>query len=158
MIDLIDVFLVTAAKDVFATMLEWQVRTEETGTDDYKPSRIKLNEINGSIGFGGKLTGNLFLCMTKGMAEDMTQEILGEGAHSQKEISDVVGELTNMLAGGCKSRICDKGYPVVMSIPNIITGRGIQACAKNIQFMLHHEFRVNDRNDAFQITLLGKFE
>ena len=76
----------------------------------------------------------------------------------EREISDVVGELTNMLAGGCKSRLCDQGCPVAISIPNIIRGESVRAAGKNISFTLSREFRIPDLGESLRIIVIGKFE
>ncbi len=157
-INLIDSFLVAATKDVFSTMLGWEVNGADTMEGDGTPRRLVLGDINGSIGFGGKMTGNLFLSCTKPVAGDMAVAILGDEEHSSKEVSDVVGELTNMLAGGCKTRMNDKGLDVVMSIPNIITGKGIRAGSKDVRFMISRDFAIAGGDRTVQVCVLGKFE
>ena len=157
-LNLIDSFLVAATKDVFSTMLGWEVAGPGQMEGDGSPRGLVLGEINGSIGFGGQLTGNLFLCCSKDVAKKMTQTILGDDEHSSRAISDVVGELTNMLAGGCKTRMNDKGVDVMMSIPNIITGNGIQATSKNIRFMISRNFEIVGSDQAINLSVLGKFE
>ena len=41
-------------------------------------------------------------------------------------IVDAVGELTNMISGGAKRRLAEKGYAFEMAIPSMVTGSGIQ--------------------------------
>src|SRR5688572_11057404 len=136
----LDTFLIESVKDVCSTMLNWPV---DSGTLDGngQPAPFELHQINGCIGFGGKMTGSLFLSCSENLAVQMARTILG-GEHSpgSREVSDVVGELTNMLAGGCKSRLCDHDCSVVMSIPNIIRGKLIRAASKDVKFMLQRQF------------------
>ena len=41
-------------------------------------------------------------------------------------VNDAVGELTNMLAGMIKSRLCDKGVTCVISIPAVVRGQSFR--------------------------------
>ena len=45
------------------------------------------------------------------------EEISGEN-----EVNDVIGEASNMVAGGLKSWLCDSGADCAMSTPAIIRG------------------------------------
>jgi hypothetical protein len=63
-----------------------------------------------------------------------------------------------MLAGGCKSRLCDHDCSVVMSIPNIIRGKLIRAASKDVRFMLQRQFVEPIAGENFKVIALGKFE
>lgn len=118
MVEAIDKYLVEVTRGVFSTMLNQQVQPAPPAPDHGKPGALELPGINGAIGFGGKVTGTLFFSAPEETAQKMAEIILGGLCEvGPRETSDVVGEITNMLAGGCKSRLCDAGYPVVMSIP-----------------------------------------
>ena len=49
--------------------------------------------------------------------------MLGSTPETNELVNDVIGELTNMIAGGLKSAYCDAGYPCSISIPTIIRGK-----------------------------------
>lgn len=158
MIDLIDSFLQSTTANVFGTMLNWTITSPGGRTLEGESPPVRFHEINGSIGFGGSLTGNLFFCGSQAMARAMAGEILGSSDNlTAREISDVVGEITNMLAGGCKSRLCDHGYSVVMSIPNIVTGRQIMASSQFVNFMVLRQFTCTPMGADFEISILGKW-
>src|SRR5689334_21597821 len=141
-IDQIDGFLVESVKDVCSTMLGW-VATESVTDGGADPVTFQLNSINGCIGFAGQMTGSIFLSCSEALAAAMAHTIMGGDALAAHDVSDVVAELTNMLAGGCKSCLCDHGCPVVMSIPNIIRGRAIRATSRDVSFMLKREFSLS---------------
>ena len=42
------------------------------------------------------------------------------------EIKDAVGEITNMVSGGARAELAQKGYNFEMAIPTIITGKNTQ--------------------------------
>jgi len=58
----------------------------------------------------------------EGMDED---EIEGD-----EEVHDVVGELSNMIGGDLKSRLCDAGLTCELSIPTITSGKEFQVQPK----------------------------
>lgn len=157
-IEQLDTFVLESVKDLCATMLNW---TPEPGAHacDFHPRPFALNEVNGCIGFGGAMTGSIFFSCPESLTMAMARTILGHDyPRGAREVSDVVGELTNMLAGGCKSRLCDQECPVVMSIPNVIRGTLIRVAIKNVAFMLQHEFALPIIGESFKVITLGKFE
>lgn len=154
----LDAFIVEAANDVCSTMLNWPAG-DTVREGDGQPGPFELHQINGCIGFGGKMTGSLFLSCSENLAVHMARAILGaELSAGTREVSDVVGELTNMLAGGCKSRLCDHDCGVVMSIPNVIRGKLIRAASKDVKFMLQRQFAVPIQGESFKVIALGKFD
>lgn len=157
-LELLDAFVVESAKEVCATMLNWTVDCVEHEAT-LVPKPFELDHLNGCIGFGGQLTGSIFLSCSDELGAAMAKAILG-GDYPQgaREIMDVIGELTNMLAGGCKSRLCDSQCNVVMSIPNLIRGKLIRASSKDVKFMLQREFTAPIDGASFKVIALGKFE
>lgn len=157
--DVIKSYLSTVPRDVFSTMLGWEVEPKEVPVDPACNSRLELRGINGSIGFGGKMTATLFVSADESLARRMAQQVLGDPAlESMHEICDVFGEITNMVAGGCKSRLCDNGMPVVMSIPNVIRGRALSATGRDVRFLVRVDFVVSASREEFSVVLFGKFE
>lgn len=153
----LDGFVVESVKDVCSTMLNWSP-VLEPGRSDTSPGGFELNEINGAIGFGGQLMGTIFFSCSENLVREMARVILGHDyPPGAKELSDVVGEITNMLAGGCKSRLCDHDCPVVMSIPNVIRGSLIKAASKDVRFMLQHQFNLPMNGESFKVITIGKF-
>ena len=154
----LDSFVIESVKDVCSTMLNWQVN-DGTPVGDGQPGPFELHEFNGCIGFGGKMTGSIFLSCSQTLAQQMARTILGgDFPAGSRELSDVIGELTNMLAGGCKSRLCDSDCAVVMSIPNIIRGTLIRAASRDVKFLLQRQFAVPIDGAGFRIITLGKFD
>ena len=59
------------------------------------------------------------------LAKIITGNMLGEDPDDvvEEEIKDVVGELSNMIGGDVKSRLCDANMPCSLSIPTTTTGK-----------------------------------
>jgi chemotaxis protein CheX len=85
-----------------------------------------LERVSGSVGFAGdSVNGAVYLHMSANFAARATAAILGlppEQITGVAEVNDVVGEVTNMVAGGLKSALCDAGAPCAVSTPAIIRG------------------------------------
>ncbi len=84
------------------------------------------SRVTGSVGFGGEaVTGVVYLHLSAEFAKTVAAAMLGLGpdeAISEPEQNDVIGEVTNMLAGGLKSALCDAGAACAVSTPSIIRG------------------------------------
>jgi chemotaxis protein CheX len=107
--------------DVFQTMLSMKVTPAPGGQPPEFSERV-----TGSVGFGGEtVTGAVYLHLSANFANEITAGMLGLPAGEaigETEVNDVIGECTNMLAGGLKSALCDKGYDCAVSTPAIIRG------------------------------------
>jgi chemotaxis protein CheX len=124
----INQFLTTHLIDVFETMLSLQVEPLPEAPVPHFAERV-----TGSVGFAGEaVTGAVYLHLSSEFARRVAATMLGllPGEISgDAEINDVVGECTNMLAGGFKSSLCDAGSPCAMSTPAIIRGRSFEIAA-----------------------------
>jgi chemotaxis protein CheX len=50
--------------------------------------------------------------------------MVGEKVNSIDEtVTDMVGELTNMTAGGAKNLLSEKGYDISMATPKMVIGK-----------------------------------
>lgn len=116
----IRVFITSHLVDVFETMLSKKAVLKDTaGPPQY------TGHVSGSVGFGGEeVNGVVYLHLSAGFALQAASAMLGLPAEElgDAEVNDVVGEMTNMLAGGLKSALCDAGAPCAVSTPSIIRG------------------------------------
>jgi len=113
-------FLANATNDVFDTMLSMEVKPVPA-----EPGMIKdSNRIVGSVGFAGDVTGCMNFHVGGTFARLITATMLGEDISDvvDEEVFDVVGELSNMIGGDVKSRLCDAGLPCSLSIPTTTSG------------------------------------
>lgn len=118
-------FMKERLAQVFSTMLS----RHATLAASQHPPKI-LERVSGSIGFGGDdLSGAVYLHLPAAFAARAAATMLGlppEEALPDADVNDVVGEVSNMLAGGLKSWFCNAGFPCAISTPGIIRGASFE--------------------------------
>ena len=114
--------------DVFDTMLSMNVEFDGTCSEFTEGERIV-----GTVGFAGKVMGSINLHVGNQFAEIITASMLGmepEEIESDEDIYDVIGELSNMIGGDLKSRLCDAGLECQLSIPSTTSGSNFKIESK----------------------------
>ena len=114
-------YLTGHVAEVFETMLSMKVSPVNDG-----PHPALSERVTGSVGIGGEtVTGAVYLHLSSNFATRITAAMLGlpDGEPiGESDVNDVIGECTNMLAGGLKSAFCDHGHECAVSTPAIIRG------------------------------------
>lgn len=116
--------LLSGAKEIFETMIFVNLE-ESCKTEDI----IEGDALLGSITFKGGIEGCLAICCSLPCAKTIATNMLAMDPSeelSKEEISDAIGEVTNMVMGGVKSRILDAVGNLEVSIPMVTSGRGLQ--------------------------------
>ncbi len=107
--------------DVFETMLSLKAQPVPEALPPAFTERA-----TGSVGFAGNtVTGAVYLHLSASLGNQIAATMLGlppEENLGERDVNDVIGECTNMLAGGLKSVLCDKGHECAVSTPAIIRG------------------------------------
>jgi CheY-like chemotaxis protein len=85
---------------------------------------LKIIAISG----GGRMVPGDYLPIARhlGAARTLASRMLGLAeAELQGDdmVNDAIGELSNMIVGCAKSRLCDAGAPCVLTIPSIVRGQ-----------------------------------
>lgn len=107
--------LVWATKRTFSAMLDWEIERDE----DVDSSSLDT-AISGIVGLSGDVTGSIVLILPEPLAIGATEGLIGESlATINGDVIDTIGELTNIIAGGAKSKI---ELTVNVSLPTVITG------------------------------------
>ena len=92
------------------------------------------DRVTGAIGLAGDaVTGSVYLHITSAFAVQAAAAMLGmapEEITGTAEVNDVVGEVTNMLAGGLKSWLCDSGAACALTTPAVIRGTSFEITPK----------------------------
>lgn len=121
-IEQIDQLAREAVKEVFHSMLSMDVNPEDPTPLTPDPD----GQIIGSVGFIGEATGIIYLYAGAGFARVITSRLLGitEAEVDPGEmVTDAIGELSNMVVGYVKSRLCDRGLPCTLTIPSVVRGQ-----------------------------------
>lgn len=114
-------FLSNSTNEIFDTMLSMEVEAVEA-----KQGPIKdVKKIVGSVCFAGEVSGCMNIHVDNDLAKIITGNMLGEDPEDvgEEEIIDVVGELSNMIGGDVKSRLCDADLLCSLSIPTTTSGK-----------------------------------
>ena len=113
-------FLRGATQEVFDTMLSMALSEKEnTGF-------AGVDRIVGSVSVAGSVSGTVNIHVSNAFACQITANMLGmepDEIDSDEEVHDVIGELSNMIGGDLKSRLCDAGFDCELSIPSITSGK-----------------------------------
>ena len=120
-------FLRGAAQEVFDTMLSMDL-TEQEHKEFSGASRIV-----GSVSLAGSVSATVNIHVSNIFATQITANMLGmelDEIESDEEVHDVIGELSNMIGGDLKSRLCDAGFTCELSIPSITSGNDFRIESK----------------------------
>ncbi|MCP4613038.1 MAG: chemotaxis protein CheX [Planctomycetes bacterium] len=115
--------LLAGAKEIFETMIF--VNFEESSDED----TIEGDSLLGSITFKGGMEGCFAICCSVPCAKTIALNMLAMDPSeelSEAEISDAIGEVTNMIMGSVKSRILDTVGNMEVSIPVVTSGQGLE--------------------------------
>ncbi|WP_319524792.1 flagellar motor switch protein FliN [uncultured Desulfosarcina sp.] len=100
----------------------------------------------GAIHFGGEVVGVMSFTFSADFARTVTAAMLGmevDEIEGNEEINDVIGELSNIVAGNLKSEFLDQGLTCVISTPSITSGSDFKIdpidIAPPISFVYKHD-------------------
>jgi CheY-specific phosphatase CheX len=105
----------------------------------------------------GKITGAVSIHMSSDFARIMTADMVGiepDEGQGEEDISDVIGEFSNMVGGDLKSRFCDSGFPCVLSIPSITIGSNFRIQVRD--WALHEKFLFRHQDHAVLVEVCVK--
>jgi len=119
--EFINAFL-TAVLNILSTMAKMKA---QPGTPAIKTDQLAKGDVTGLIGMAGdQAKGTLAVTFTKPVILAITERMLGEKLDTIDDtVTDMVGELTNMVTGGAKKLLSEKGYRFDMAIPSVISGK-----------------------------------
>jgi len=121
-VEFINPFL-TSLVNVLSMMAQTQLIAEKPRL---KKDEIALGDVSGMIGMIGPQTkGSLSISFEESLALEIMEKMLGERPDSiDEEVTDMVGEITNMVTGGAKNMLGEKGYEFDMATPIVVSGKG----------------------------------
>jgi chemotaxis protein CheX len=95
------------------------------GKPTKKKDSIARGDVSGLIGMvGPNMKGSMSITFDESLALEIMHKMLGEKPESlNEEVTDMVGEITNMVAGGAKNTLGDMGYDFGMATPVVVAGK-----------------------------------
>lgn len=113
-----------ATVNVVSTMAMLQ---PTAGKPFLKKDKTASGDISGIIGLTGDMKGAIVLSFSTGAACKIVGSMLGEEyTELDADISDAVGELTNMVSGDARRRLAGLGHNFEAGLPTIVKGVGHQ--------------------------------
>ncbi len=111
----------TALLNVLSTMA---MTDAVAGAPYLKDDTRARGDVTGMVGLAGKqIKGSLALTFSQAAALHIATQMLGEAFDTIDEtVQDIIGEITNMVTGGAKKTLSEKGYKFELAIPTTITG------------------------------------
>lgn len=108
--------------NVLSTMAMMQAKP---GKPAIKGDEVARGDVTGLIGMTSEQAkGSLAITFTDKVIFQIAQNMLGDNPSQVDEsITDLVGEITNMVCGGAKSALQEKGYDFGMAIPAVVAGK-----------------------------------
>ncbi len=87
-------------------------------------SEVAKGDISGLIGLvGPKTKGSFSVTFEEELALEIMNRMLGEKPKSiDADVTDMVGEITNMVTGGAKRILAEKGFDFDMASPIVVSG------------------------------------
>ncbi len=146
-----------AVQEVFLSMVSLQVAIEPPV---HLPATSE-GQIIGSVGFIGEATGVIYLYAQVGFAKIITARMLGiteQDVDSDEMVNDAMGELSNMVVGYVKSRLCDRGLPCTITIPSIVRGQQLSIERPNEVIRRALGFRAGEHHLLAEVLLKNSKE
>ncbi len=89
-----------------------------------KKDEVAMGDVSGLIGMvSEQAKGSLSITFDSALAIATMKGMVGEAPEEvNEEITDLVGEITNMVTGGAKRMLSEKGFEFDMATPVVVSG------------------------------------
>jgi len=96
----------------------------ESGKPYLKKDDVAQGDVSGVVGFTGETNGTVFITFDESCILKIVSNMFGEEiAEINNEITDAVGELTNMISGQARKELEEVGEVFHGAIPSVVTGK-----------------------------------
>lgn len=112
---------IRTTRNLFETMFQMDI---EIGSPSIKPPSSPSFDVSGIIGMSGDVEGSVVLSFPMATAVRVVSLFTGQeiSAESEDDLTDAIGEVVNMVAGGAKAQL--DGKKVSISCPSVVIGEG----------------------------------
>lgn len=157
--EMIEESAIRSVENVFQTQLHEGIRFVGRVDDREVSHGTSASEVMGCVGFAGDINGLVYLRFSKPFALHATTRVLGLAESEVIEagpevISDAVGELANMAAGGFKNVFCDLGHPCMLTLPTVVSGDHL--AVTTVKDASRHVFMFESRGDRVIVDVQMK--
>ena len=116
---------INATKNVIETMAFTKL---DMGKLSLKTNNLSWGAVTGVMGLASEtLSGNMLVSFDEASIIEIVNKMLYESfTQINKEVIDAVGEITNMITGGAKRELNEKGFFFDMAVPVVVTGQNIE--------------------------------
>ena len=113
----------TSLIDVLKTMGQVEL---SPGKPQRKDNSKACGDVSGVIGMvGPQVKGSLAITFEKSLVLKTFSNMLGEEVSEiDDQVTDMVGEITNMVCGGAKRLLGEQGYDFDLATPTVVSGDG----------------------------------
>jgi chemotaxis protein CheX len=120
-----DVKLVNPFINATISVLEVMAFVTVTAGKPYlKKNNVAVGDVTGVLGLTGVANGTIAVTFEEKCILTIVSNMLGETMETLNEdISDAVGELTNMISGQARRELEEMGKVFKAAIPSVVTGK-----------------------------------
>jgi len=122
-----DIVMINALLESLYTIFSTMVRvTIQPGVPEPKQDNMAKGAVSSLIGMkAAGASGSIAISLSQPTISEISLSLLGyEITNVGNEAVDLTGELTNMLVGGAKRILAEKGYDFDMQTPQLLLGEG----------------------------------
>ena len=88
-----------------------------------KKNSLATGDVSGIIGLTGSVAGSMALSFSQEAILKIVSNMLGEEmTEVNGDITDAVGEITNMVSGASRKELEGLGFTITAAIPSVISG------------------------------------
>lgn len=139
----VDVTFINAFLESLLNVLSTMAQTEaKHKTPVLKKDNIARGDVTGIIGMvGNQVIGSMSITFSESAIIEITSRMLGEEVKKIDEtVTDMVGEVTNIVTGGAKKLLADHGHDFNMATPTVVTGHNHEISHKSQEKVIHIPF------------------
>jgi chemotaxis protein CheX len=121
--------LIEATTEVFATMMAKELEAGSPAVNGAQPAA----NVVGAVRFLGTMTGTVSFYASEPAAREIAGAMLGIAPEeADGEVSDAVGEITNMIAGTLRGKLTQTGERLMITPPSVTRGTDFSAQHFNV--------------------------
>jgi chemotaxis protein CheX len=120
-----DAKLLNPFVDATLYVLETMAFTKARAGEPYeKNNQSAQGDVSGVLGLMGHQSGTISVSFSEQCILRIVSNMLGEECHEMDgEITDAVGEITNMIAGQARAKLDEIGISLTAAIPTVVLGK-----------------------------------